>query len=198
MTKLTKQKQLDQIAEDMVKDKVCPELAATATQLVPGEGNPNADVVFIGEAPGKNEDLTGKPFVGAAGKYLNELLAIAGLTREEVFITSIVKYRPPNNRDPKPAEKAESWPYLLRQLNVIQPKLVVTLGRHSMGYFVPNVTIGQVHGQLITGGKWDVMPVYHPAAALYGMPRAVVEDDFMKLKKVVEHIRKESRPNATK
>lgn len=198
MTKLTKQKQLDQIAGDMVKDKVCPELAETATQLVPGEGNPNADVVFIGEAPGKNEDITGRPFVGAAGKYLNELLAIASLTREEVFITSIVKYRPPNNRDPKPAEKAESWPYLLRQLKVIQPKLVVTLGRHSMGYFVPNATIGQIHGQLVTGGEWDVMPVYHPAAALYGMPRAVVEDDFMKLKKVVERIRKESKSNATK
>lgn len=198
MSELTKQKQLDRIAEDMVKDGVCAELAATATQLVPGEGNPDADVVFIGEAPGKNEDITGKPFVGAAGKYLNELLAIAGLTREEVFITSIVKYRPPNNRDPKPTEKAESWPYMLRQLEVIQPKLVVTLGRHSMGYFVPNATIGQIHGQLVTGGKWDVMPVYHPAAALYGMPRAVVEDDFMKLKKVVDHIRKESKQNATK
>lgn len=196
--KTNKQTLLDQIAADIVRDGICPDLAKTATHLVPGEGNPDADIVLIGEAPGKNEDLTGKPFVGAAGKLLTELLASAGLTREEVFITSIVKYRPPNNRDPKPKEKAESWPYMLRQLEVIQPRLVVTLGRHSMGYFVPGVTIGQAHGQLISGDKWDVMPVYHPAAALYGLPRSVVQDDFMKLKKVVEQLRKEPIKNATK
>lgn len=181
-----KQKRLDQIAVDIAKDNVCPDLAKTATHLVPGEGNANATIVLIGEAPGKNEDLTGKPFVGSAGRFLNELLALAGLKREDVFITSIVKYRPPNNRDPKPAEKDASWPYLLRQLEVIEPKLVVTLGRHSMGYFVPNATITQAHGRLIKGKKWDVMPMYHPAAALYsGATRALLIDDFMNFKKVV-------------
>ncbi|HEV7930119.1 MAG TPA: uracil-DNA glycosylase [Nitrosospira sp.] len=185
-----KQQLLDQIAADIVRDNICPDLAKTATHLVPGEGNPDADIVLIGEAPGKNEDLTGKPFVGAAGKFLTELLANAGLTRDEVFITSIVKYRPPNNRDPKPDEKEASWPYLLRQLEVIKPKLVVTLGRHSMGYFVPNVTIGQVHGTLIKGDAWDIMPVYHPAAALYsGATRALVIEDFMKLKEIVKTLK---------
>lgn len=181
-----KQKRLEQIAADMIKNNVCPDLAKTATHLVPGEGDPDASIVLIGEAPGKNEDLTGRPFVGAAGKFLTELLAKAGLTREEVFITSIVKYRPPNNRDPKPTEKEASWPYLLRQLKVIEPKIIVTLGRHSMGYFVPGQTIGQVHGKLITGGKWQILPVYHPAAALYsGINRKLVIEDFMKLKEIV-------------
>jgi uracil-DNA glycosylase len=185
-----KQQLLDQIAADIVRNNICPDLVKTATNLVPGEGNPDADVVLIGEAPGKNEDLTGRPFVGAAGKFLTELLALAGLAREEVFITSIVKYRPPNNRDPKPIEKEESWPYLLRQLEVIEPKLVVTLGRHSMGYFVPNVTISQAHGRLIKGDKWNVLPVYHPAAALYsGATRALVIEDFMKLKEIVKTLK---------
>jgi uracil-DNA glycosylase family 4 len=185
----TKQRLLDQIAADIVRDNICPDLAKTATNLVPGEGNPDAKVVLIGEAPGKNEDLTGKPFVGASGKFLTQLLASSGLKREDVFITSIVKYRPPNNRDPLPKEKEESWPYMVRQLEVIQPKLVVTLGRHSMGYFIPNATIGQIHGRLVKGEKWDVMPVYHPAAALYsGITRQLVQEDFMKLKEVVNHL----------
>lgn len=185
-----KQQLLDQIAADIVRDNICPDLAKTATHLVPGEGNPDADVVLIGEAPGKNEDLTGKPFAGAAGKFLTELLATAGLTRDEVFITSIVKYRPPNNRDPRPAEKEASWPYLLRQLEVIKPGLVVTLGRHSMGYFIPNATIGQIHGTLVRGEQWNVLPVYHPAAALYsGAARVLVKDDFLKLKEIVKTLK---------
>jgi len=176
----SKQKQLDAITADMLADGVCPELAKTATNIVPGDGNPNADVVFIGEAPGRQEDITGKPFVGAAGRLLNELLASIGLRRDDVFITSIVKYRPPNNRDPKPSEKAASWPYLLRQLKVIQPKLVVTLGRHSMGQFVQGQTITAAHGKLIMGGKWPVLPVYHPAAALYNNNlRTTLQEDFV-------------------
>lgn len=186
----TKQARLDQIAVDIVQSNICADLAKMATNLVPGEGNPDAAIVLIGEAPGKNEDLTGRPFVGAAGRFLTELLEIAGLKRDEVFITSIVKYRPPNNRDPKPKEKEESWPYLVRQLDVIEPKLVVTLGRHSMGYFIPNATIGQIHGQLVKGDKWDILPVYHPAAALYsGATRALVIEDFMKLKKIVTSLK---------
>lgn len=189
----SKQKALDQITADIIKDNICPDLAKTATNIVPGEGNPDADIVLIGEAPGKNEDLTGRPFVGAAGRFLNELLAMAGLKREDVFITSIVKYRPPNNRDPRPAEKDASWPYLQRQLEVIQPKLVVTLGRHSMGYFVPGATIGQAHGRVVKGDKWDILPVYHPAAALYsGATRQLVIEDFMKLKKIVMNLERKN------
>src|SRR5262249_35724723 len=147
MNKTDKQRHLDQIAADIISNNVCPNLAKTATNLVIGDGNPDADIVFIGEAPGKNEDEQGLPFVGAAGKFLNEMLASAGLQRKDVYITNIVKYRPPNNRDPEPDEKEAFWPYLLRQLKVIEPKLVVTLGRHSMEYFLPSQKISQIHGQ---------------------------------------------------
>ena len=107
---------LDQITADMLEYHVCPDLAKTATNIVPGAGSPDADLMFVGEAPGKNEDLTGEPFIGAAGKILTSLLNSIGLTRDDVFITSIVKYRPPNNRDPKPEEKAAFLPYLERQI----------------------------------------------------------------------------------
>lgn len=182
----SKQKLLDAITADMIRHNVCPELAKTAHNIVPGAGNPNAVIVFIGEAPGKNEDETGQPFIGAAGKFLDQLLAHAGLKREDVFITSIVKYRPPNNRDPRPEEKAASWPYLLRQLEVIQPKLVVTLGRHSMGHFLPGVTITNVHGTAHKSGKFTVMPLFHPAAALYNNNmKAMLFEDFTKLKQFI-------------
>lgn len=185
--KINKQKLLDQITADMLSDKnLCPDLAKTAVNIVPGEGDPDADVVFIGEAPGRLEDETGKPFVGASGKFLTELIESAGLKREDVFITSIVKYRPPNNRDPRPDEKQQSWPYLLRQLRVIQPKLVVTLGRHSTGHFVPKGTITQLHGNVVAGGEWPVLPLFHPAAALYNNNmRKVVIEDFARLKDIL-------------
>lgn len=140
-------KQLEQIKADILASNICPDLAQGATQLVMGHGNPKADIVFIGEAPGKNEDLQGIPFVGAAGKLLDEMLAESNIQRSDVYITNIVKYRPPNNRDPWPEEKRAFWPYLLRELKVIQPKAVVTLGRHSMEYFLPNKKITEVHGK---------------------------------------------------
>lgn len=185
--KIDKQTRLDQITADMLSDtNLCPDLARTATNLVPGEGNPDAEVVFIGEAPGHQEDTTGKPFVGPSGTFLTELIESAGLHREDVFITSIVKYRPPNNRDPRPDEKQQSWPYLLRQLRVIQPKLVVTLGRHSMGHFVPKGTISELHGTVVTGGEWPVLPLFHPAAALYNNNmRKVIIEDFARLKDIL-------------
>ena len=174
-----KQTKLDQIAADIVKNNVCPDLAKQAKHLVPGEGSPNARVMFIGEAPGKNEDLTGKPFVGAAGKFLNELLASIGLKREDVFITSILKYRPPNNRDPKPSEKEAFWPYLLAQIEVINPALIVALGRHGANCFLPELTIGQEHGQIKEWQGRAFLPLYHPAAALYnGSMRQTLFDDF--------------------
>jgi DNA polymerase len=184
---VTKQQLLDQIAADIKQDNVCPDLAKTATNLVMGDGNPNAQLVFIGEAPGKNEDEQGKPFVGAAGKFLNEMLASIGMQREDIYITNIVKYRPPNNRDPLPEEKEAFWPYLLRQLKVIQPKIVVTLGRHSMEYFLPNAKISQIHGEPKRRGDLVILPLFHPAAALYnGSMRQTLMDDFMKLPKIIE------------
>jgi DNA polymerase len=189
MNQQDKQKLLDQIKADILKNNVCEHLAKTAKNLVMGEGNLDTDVVFIGEAPGKNEDEQGRPFVGAAGKFLNEMLAEAGLNREDVYITNIVKYRPPNNRDPEPDEKEAFWPYLLRQLKVINPKLVVTLGRHSMEYFLPSQRISQIHGQPKRNGDLVVMPLFHPAAALYnGGMRQTLVDDFMKLPIVLKKL----------
>jgi uracil-DNA glycosylase len=187
------QAQLDALAESILAANVCPELRDQATQLVMGDGNPNAEIVFIGEAPGKNEDLQGKPFVGAAGKFLNEMLAQAGMDRSDVYITNIVKYRPPNNRDPLPEEKAAFWPYLLKQLEIIQPKVVITLGRHSMEYFLPGMKIGQIHGEpkRIQFGdhKIIIMPLFHPAAALYnGGLRQTLIDDFLKVPEVIRQL----------
>lgn len=193
---MSKEALLEQIRADILANNVCPDLAQKATNLVMGDGNPDADIVFIGEAPGKNEDLQGEPFVGAAGKFLDELLAEAGMERSDVYITNIVKYRPPNNRDPLPEEKRAFWPYLVRQLEVINPHVVVTLGRHSMEYFLPGAKISQVHGQpkRITFGdhKLVIVPLFHPAAALYnGSLRQTLIDDFMKLPKVIEALAKE-------
>jgi uracil-DNA glycosylase family 4 len=190
---MDKRSQLEQIAADIRTKNVCPDLAKTAKNLVMGDGNLDADILFIGEAPGKNEDEQGLPFVGAAGKFLNEMLAAAGLERKDVYITNIVKYRPPSNRDPLPDEKAAFWPYLLKQLQVIQPKVIITLGRHSMEYFLPGMKIGQVHGQpkRIKFGEdaLVIMPLFHPAAALYnGSLRQTLIDDFLRVPDVIKQI----------
>ncbi|MHB8136429.1 MAG: uracil-DNA glycosylase family protein [Anaerolineaceae bacterium] len=191
-----KQILLEQIKADIVKNNICPDLAHEATNLVMGDGNINTDIVFIGEAPGKNEDLTGLPFVGAAGKFLNEMLATIGMDRSDIFITNIVKYRPPNNRDPLPEEKQAFWPYLVRQLNVIKPKIIVTLGRHSMEYFLPKQKISNLHGQpkKINFGEDElvIVPLYHPAAALYnGSMRSTLIEDFKMLPKIINALKKE-------
>lgn len=148
-----------------------------------GDGNLNAKIVFIGEAPGKKEDELGKPFVGASGTFLGEMLESIGLAREDVYITNIVKYRPPENRDPRPAEKLEMWPYLAEQLQVLAPQVIVTLGRHSMEFFLPGVRISDVHGQpqqvVLDGSDYVVIPLFHPAYALYnGKVRATLKQDF--------------------
>jgi uracil-DNA glycosylase family 4 len=184
-----KQAKLDQIKADIIKKNVCPDLAKTANQLVMGDGNPDADIVFIGEAPGKKEDELGKPFVGAAGKFLNEMLALIGLSREDIYITNIVKYRPPNNRDPFPDEKAEFLPYLEAQLEVIQPKIVVTLGRHSLNCFLPDLQISAVHGQPNRYKGLVYLPLFHPAAALYnGGLRQTLIDDFIKIPIIIKKL----------
>jgi uracil-DNA glycosylase family 4 len=191
-----KQAKLDQIKADILAKNVCPDLAKTATQLVMGAGNPDADIVFVGEAPGKNEDLKGVPFVGAAGKFLDEMLATIGLQREYIYITNIVKYRPPNNRDPLPDEKTAFLPFLEAQLAIIQPKIVVTLGRHSMNCFLPDLQISKVHGEAKRYKGQVYMPLYHPAAALYnGGMRQTLLDDFARIPRIIELIESDNKPN---
>ena len=216
---MSKTSELQNIADEILENDICPELREQATQLVFGDGNPNAEIVFIGEAPGKNEDETGVPFVGAAGKFLDEMLQLIHLDRKDIYITNIVKYRPPKNRDPLSEEKKAFWPYLVRQLDVIKPKLVVTLGRHSMEYFLPNQKISAIHGEpkrislrLDRGSgtedrrgegidlspvsdprssvrKYVVLPLYHPAAALYnGGQRQMLKDDFSRIPEILKKI----------
>jgi uracil-DNA glycosylase len=131
---------------------------------VPGEGNASAAIMLVGEAPGATEDALGRPFVGRAGKLLDELLAEAGLARGDVWITNVVKARPPKNRDPKAPEVAHWMPVLQREVELIQPRLIVPLGRHALKHFAPSARIGDVHGRLTDG---NLFPLYHPAAAMY-------------------------------
>jgi DNA polymerase len=162
---------LDQIAAEVAVCRLCP-LHVGRTNAVPGEGHPETEVVFVGEGPGFNEDQQGRPFVGAAGGLLNELLRAIGWKREEVFITNVVKCRPPQNRDPEPAEIAACAPYLHRQLEALDPALVVTLGRHSLQTFMPGARISAAHGTVkpvdqATGARRALSyAMYHPAAAL--------------------------------
>lgn len=167
------------------------ELHRSRTQGVPGNGNPNAEIMFIGEAPGWHEDRQGLPFVGAAGQFLNEMLDKIGLTRDEVFVTNIVKSRPPGNRDPLPDEIAACSIYLDEQLEIIKPRVVVTLGRFSMSRWFPGERISRIHGQPRTFGSYVVVPMYHPAAALHQASlRATVEADMMKLPRIVEEAKR--------
>ena len=184
-----KQALLDQIKADILNKNICPDLAKQATQLVFGDGNPDADIVFIGEAPGKNEDIKGLPFIGASGKFLSEMLALINLERKDIYITNIVKYRPPNNRDPLPAEKEAFLPFLQAQIDVIKPKLIVTLGRHSMDAILPGLKISQAHGEPKRYKGIVYMPLFHPAAALYnGSLRQTLIDDFVKIPLIIQKI----------
>tara|TARA_Y100000310_G_scaffold310995_1_gene356824 strand:- start:1061 stop:1612 length:552 start_codon:yes stop_codon:yes gene_type:complete len=157
-------------------------LSKTANPVL-GEGNPNADVMFIGEAPGQREDEQGRPFVGPAGKFLDELLASIGFKREDVYISNVVKYRPPNNRDPTDDEKEECMPWLKMEIAIIKPKVIVPLGRHALGHFFPKLGISQAHGKPQKIGDMAIFPIYHPAAALHnGNLRQPLLDDFAALK----------------
>jgi DNA polymerase len=187
---------LQQIASEVV---VCPrcELARTRTKAVPGEGSAHTRVMFIGEGPGWHEDQQGLPFVGAAGKFLNELLALAGLKREDVFITNVVKCRPPGNRDPMPDEIAACRPYLDRQIEAIDPDVIVTLGRFSMSRWFPGERISKIHGQPRKEGQRLIVPMYHPAAALHqGSLRGAIEEDFAKLPKFLADVERERARSA--
>lgn len=188
-------KTLAEINEYWIAHNTC-ELKTTATQAVPGNGNPHAEAVFIGEAPGKNEDLQGVPFIGAAGKFLAEMLESIGMKREDIYITNVVKYRPPNNRDPLPEEKEACRPWLTDELIAIKPKLIVFLGRHAMSNFFPEEKISAVHGKLlkekISGMPTEYfLPLYHPAAALYnGGLRQELLSDFQKIPLALKKIKK--------
>ena len=181
---------LEDIAHSVRACTACG-LCEGRTQAVPGAGNPNADIVFIGEGPGKNEDEQGIPFCGSSGKYLDSLLASINLDRADVFITNIVKCRPPQNRDPLSSEKDTCTDlYLNKQLDSIKPKIIVTLGRHALNYFIPNQKISEVHGQPQTINGRVYLPLYHPAVALYNASnRTILEEDFHIIPKLVENIR---------
>ena len=191
---MDKSQELENLRKKWMEECKC-ELKKTATQAVPGDGSPDAEIVFIGEAPGKKEDELGRPFVGSAGKFLDEMLALVNLKREEVYITTIVKYRPPNNRDPLPEEKSACRQWLLEELTLISPKLIVFLGRHAMNNFFPELKISNAHGKLLIKQFKGMstkyfFPLYHPAAALYdGSMREVLKEDFKKIPKVLNKIK---------
>lgn len=178
--------ELNKVAQEVSTCKKC-ELHYSRKLTVPGEGPADAEIMFIGEGPGFHENVQGRPFVGAAGKFLEELLAQIRMNREQVFISNVVKCRPPGNRDPRPEEvETCTGEYLERQIQAINPKVVVTLGRFSMARFIPHVKISDVHGQSMRVKGRLVVPMYHPAAALHQRSlRPVVEHDFSMLPELV-------------
>jgi len=195
--------QYKNLEEKIKKCRAC-QLRGTCAQVVPGAGSEKAEILFIGEAPGAEEDKQGLPFVGAAGKFLNQMLETINLKREDVFIANVLKCRPPGNRDPLPEEAAACWPWLLEQIKAIKPKLIVPLGRHAMERFLPNQKISQIHGTAVRReiegvGKQVFCVLYHPAAALYqGSLREVLLADFKKIPKVLKAIEKEKKEDDKK
>lgn len=184
---MDKKQKLEEIAKKVAGCQKCP-LYKNATNPVPGEGNPEAEIMFIGEGPGYHEDQQGRPFVGQAGRLLDELIESIGLKREEVFIANVVKHRPPENREPLPEEIKACQEYLDKQIEVIDPKIIVTLGRFSMNKFLPDEYISRTHGQArfvdFIGKRWIVIPQYHPAAALRSTKvMEELKNDFRKIPK---------------
>jgi len=185
---------LEEVARDVSECTACA-LSRTRNKTVPGEGSPHADIMFIGEAPGFNEDKQGRPFIGQAGQFLGELLASIGLERSSVFISNVVKCRPPNNRDPLPDEISACDRFLQRQIAAIQPKMIVTLGRFSMAKFFPGESISRIHGQERRRNGLIYVPMYHPAAALHQPAlRKVIEEDFRKLPSLLATLPIETDP----
>ena len=179
------------------RDECRCELRKTAIQAVPGDGNVNARIVFIGEAPGAKEDKEGRPFIGSSGKFLAEMLESIKMKREDIYITNIVKYRPPENRDPSPKEIADCSGWLADEIKLIDPTLIVFLGRHSMNHFFPDEKISVAHGVLLTSNHFgkirNFLPLYHPAAALYnGSLREVLKTDFKKIPKLLKMLERDT------
>ncbi|MBU2592140.1 MAG: uracil-DNA glycosylase [Patescibacteria group bacterium] len=187
---MSNQEELIRLASEIKNCQKCP-LYKAATNPVPGAPNPNAEIVFVGEAPGYWEDQKGIPFVGAAGNLLDKLLAKISVKRDDVFVCNILKHRPPNNRAPMPDEITACTPFLKRQLLTIKPKVVITLGRFAMNYFIPEAYISQTHGHPMSV-NWEgldllIIPMYHPAAALRnGQVMKQLEEDFLKVPEIIE------------
>ena len=182
-----KQAKLDIIASKILDRSCGLDIAKSCLNPVPGDGDPDAQLLFIGEAPGAQEDKAGIPFVGASGKFLDEMLETIGLRRDDVFVTNIVKFRPPDNRDPSKEEIDICLPYLLSQIKVIQPSLIIFLGRHSMNVFLPELKISEAHGRVYKRSGMVFLPLYHPAAALYnGGMRQTLIDDFAKIPSILK------------
>ena len=176
---------LDELHQQVRTCTACP-LHLTRSQAVPGEGAAFAQIMFVGEGPGFQEDRLGKPFIGPAGLFLNELLDSIGLRRQDVFITNLVKCRPPDNRDPLPGEIEACNNHLMKQIQIINPRVIIPLGRHAMAHWFPSGRIGQLHGQPHRFGERIVLPLYHPAAALHnGSLRGTIMQDFQKLKGLI-------------
>lgn len=189
------EKILREIAEQTAVCTRC-KLHHSRKKAVPGAGNPFAEVMFIGEGPGFHENEQGLPFVGAAGQFLDELLAEAGFTREDVFITNVVKCRPPSNRDPQSEELEACKTYLERQIAAINPAIIVTLGRFSMAHFINNAKISAIHGKPYWSNGRMIIPMYHPAAALHQPSlREVIKADFSALPELIEKAKETRRNN---
>ncbi len=172
---------LSDISQEIARCELCA-IARTRTRAVPGEGPEDAEIMFVGEAPGWHEDQQGRPFVGPAGKYLDQLLALIDLKREQVFIANVIKTRPPGNRDPLPLEIANCRPWLERQIEIIRPRMIVTLGRYSMAMFFPGKTISKIHGTAQKRDRVIYFAMYHPAAALHQQSlRPAIETDMRKI-----------------
>jgi DNA polymerase len=189
--------ELSKLAEEVAVCTQCI-LSKSRTKAVPGEGPDHAQILFVGEGPGFHEDKQGRPFVGAAGQFLEELLAGIGMKREDVFITNVVKCRPPGNRDPMPEEIEACRSYLDRQIELINPRVIVTLGRYSMARWFPNAKISAIHGQPRKIDGRLIIPMFHPAAALHQPSlRQDVEADFRKLPEILaefEHMENSEPP----
>jgi uracil-DNA glycosylase len=188
----TAQAELQQLDAVIRQCPLC-DLSTTRTKAVPGDGPADAELMFVGEGPGFHEDRQGRPFVGAAGQFLDQMLASIGLERRQVFVTNVVKCRPPNNRDPLPAEISACAPYLDKQIALIDPLVIVTLGRHSMARFFPGQKISGIHGTARVVDGRTVVALYHPAAALHQQSlRATLEEDFRKLPRFIDEAKTRS------
>ncbi|MEM2727104.1 MAG: type-4 uracil-DNA glycosylase [Archaeoglobaceae archaeon] len=201
-TSLISMETLEDIKKEILNCKKCS-LHLTKTKYVPGVGSSSSGIVFVGEAPGREEDLKGEPFVGSAGKLLTELLSSVGLTREEVFICNVLKCRPPNNRDPMPEEVEICGDYLVRQLNVLKPELIVCLGRHSASFIfdlfgLHFTSITKLCGKVFEVEHWDkkvkILPLYHPAAVLY---RAQLREEYERQFKIISELFGKGRKQKT-
>ena len=197
---MDKQAKLLKLKKQLEKDKNLP-LREGATQLVFGEGNPDAEIYFLGEAPGYWEDQKGRPFVGQAGKLLDELIESIGFKRDDVYISNVVRFRPPENRDPTDSEIAAFVPYVDREISLINPKVIVTLGRFSMGKFLPGERISRVHGKMKKvfwkGKNAVIVPMYHPAAALRnGEVMKQLKEDFKQIPEALKNtdVEEEQKP----